>query len=432
MTRLKPSNHSSQNFPNPPPHTYRAANHADTSTSVKEISRMITTRLRARSLVTLSVVTAILVSGCTTSSGGADETAPIKVGAISSITGPAPFPEVPAAAQAVFDRVNAEGGINGRKIELISANDAADPAQASQAARRLVDEDQVVAFVGGASLVECAANASYYQQRGVVSIMGTGIEPTCFDTPNIAPVNNGTIQGYASLLYFASEELGYDKVCPVILNSGGLTEPYLELIDRWQADTGSTAPHVDTSVVLGDDPTPAILATRDAGCEAVVFNANEPVAVAFMNAVKQQGLLDSADWLTLGAAYTETAAELLAEQGTLGLYANSEFLPFIGEDPALKEWRDTLTAADVPRTSLSMGGFVSAEILVDVLRSIQGDITRESVTQAFKNLESVEHPLLGMPYTFGEAQTHTPNRASVMVQATENGWHPVSDWVIAD
>ena len=151
-----------------------------------------------------------------------------------------------------------------------------------------------------------------------------------------------------------------------------------------------------------------------------------------MNAVKQQGLLDSADWLTLGAAYTETAAELLAEQGTLGLYANSEFLPFIGDDPALKEWRDTLTAADVPRTSLSMGGFVSAEILVDVLRSIQGDITRESVTQAFKNLESVEHPLLGMPYTFGEAQTHTPNRASVMVQATENGWQPVSDWVIAD
>ena len=379
-------------------------------------------------LVALSAA-ALLLAGCAPASDGEAQSAPILVGAVSSLTGPAPFPDVPGAAQAVFDRVNAEGGINGRPIEFLSEDDGADPARAAQAARRLVDESGVVAMVGSASLVECAANAAFYAQRDVVSVMGTGIEPVCFETPNIAPVNNGTIQGYASLLYFASEELGREKVCPVILKTPGLTEPYLELIERWEQETGSVAAHVDTSVVLGDDPTPAILAVRDAGCDAVVFNANEPVAVAFMNVVAQQGLLDAADWLTLTSAYSETAVDTLRAQGTLGLYANSEFLPFTSDDPALDAWRTTLTDADVPRTSLSIGGYVSAEILVEVLRSIEGEITRESVADAFRSLDEVENPLMGMPFTFGAAQAHNPNRASMMVQATEDGWQTVSGWV---
>lgn len=388
------------------------------------------TSARRRSLTALAAlaIAGVAIAGCS-ASADAGELPPIKAGAVSSITGPAPFPEVPAAAQAVFDRVNAAGGIDGRKVEFFSEDDGADPAQASQAARRLVHENEVVALVGSASLVECSANAAFYASSDVVSVMGTGVEPACFETPNIAPVNNGTVPGYASLLFYASEVLGHDRVCPVILNSAGLTDPYLELIERWESETGSVAPHVDTSVVLGDDPTPAVLAVRDAGCDAVVFNANEPVAVAFMNTVKQQGLLDSADWLTLTSVYTAAAYDALKAQGTLGLYANSEFLPFMGEDPALDQWRSTLTAANVPLTSLSIGGYVSAEILVEVLTQIDGEITRESVTAAFRNLDMIENPLMGMPFTFGDAKTHNPNRASMMVQATESGWETVSDWV---
>jgi len=384
---------------------------------------------RSLALLALAASATLVLSGCASGGDTAEAAEPIKIGAVSSITGPAPFPDVPGAAQAVFDRVNAEGGINGRMIEYISEDDGADPAQAAQTARRLVDEDGVVALVGSASLVECSANAAYYEQSGVVSVMGTGVEPSCFESKNIAPVNNGTIQGYASLLYYASDVLKDEKICPVILNSAGLTEPYLELIKSWEAETGMTAAHVDTSVNLGDDPTPAILAVRDAGCDAVVFNANEPVAVAFMNTVKQQGLLDSADWLTLTSAYTETAHQTLKDQGTLGLYANSEFIPFMSDDPALDAWRDTLTDAGVQLTSLSMGGYVGAEIMVDVLKSIDGDITRESVTEAFHNLDGVENPLLGMPFSFGTADSHNPNRASIMVQAQDEGWATVSDWV---
>ena len=393
---------------------------------------------RSTVALSLAIVAGVVLAGCAadgSGSGASDgdgngKVGPIMVGSVSSITGPAPFPEVPGAAQAVFDRVNAEGGINGRQIKLVSVDDGADPAQAAQAARRLVQEDKVVAMVGAASLVECSANAAFYETSDIVSIAGIGVEPACFTAKNIAPVNNGTVPGYASLLHFASETLGHDKVCPVILNSAGLTDPYLEVIKRWEDETGSKAPHVDTSVALGDDPTPAILAVRDAGCDAVVFNANEPAAVAFMNTAKLQGVLDSADWLTLTSAYSETAYDALKAQGTLGMYANSEFLPFMSDDPALDGWREALTAANVPLTSLSIGGYVSAEILVDVLRSIDGEITNESVLAAFRDLDEIENPLIGMPFTFGDATSHNPNRASRMVQATANGWETVGDWVI--
>lgn len=396
-----------------------------------------TTRRRALSAaVWVAVLAGAGMTACSnapddSASGGAGEpnTQPIKIGAVSSLTGPAPFPDVPAAAQAVFDRVNASGGIQGRQIEYLLEDDGANPAQANQVATRLIDEEGVVAMAGAASLVECSANAALYQQRGIVEVSGTGVEPTCFTSANIAPVNNGTISGYASLLYFASETLDNDRVCPVILNSAGLTEPYLALIDRWEADTGHTAPHVDTSVNLGDDPTAAILATRDAGCDAVVFNSNEPVAVAFMQTVKRQGLLETADWLTLTSAYTQTAYDALQAQDTLGLYANSEFLPFTSDDPALDGWRTALTDAGAQLTSLSEGGYVAAEILVEVLRSIDGEITRDSVTAAFRTLDEIDNPLMGMPFTFGDNTAHNPNRASMMVQAGQDGWETVSDWV---
>ena len=391
---------------------------------------MITSRSRVLSALALTAVAGMLLAGCSADTGGDSDAAPIKVGAISSITGPAPFPDVPGAAQAVFDRVNAEGGINGRMIEFISEDDGADPAQASQAARRLIDEEGVVAMAGSASLVECSANAAFYAQRDVVALSGTGVEPTCFESQNIAPVNNGTILGYASLLYFASEDLGRERVCPVILNSAGLTEPYLELIETWKAETGSEPPLVDTTVNLGDDVTPVLLAVRDADCDAVVFNSNEPVATAFMNTAKQQDMLDGIDYLTLTSAYSEAVVNTLQEQGTLGLYANSEFVPFMSDDASLDGWRTTLTEADQPLTSLSEGGYVAAEILVDVLRGIEGDITPEAVRQALLDAGEIENPLLGMPFVYTDAEAHNPNRASLMVQATESGWETASDWVV--
>ena len=105
---------------------------------------------------------------------------PIRVGNVSSLTGAGLFPEASVAAKAVFDRVNASGGIGGRPIELIIEDDGGAPEGAATAGRKLVEQDNVVAMVGSASVLECAVNSAYYAEQGVYSIQGTGVDPLCF------------------------------------------------------------------------------------------------------------------------------------------------------------------------------------------------------------------------------------------------------------
>src|ERR1043166_2178086 len=137
----------------------------------------------------------LIIASVAAAGGGATtpatDTDPMRSGAISSLTGPPPFPESSAAARAVFDRLNAAGGVNGRRIDYHVEDANSDPQLAAQAAHRLAEDDGVVANVGSASLLECSVNARYYEKVGLRSIQGIGVDPVCFTAANISPVNHG-------------------------------------------------------------------------------------------------------------------------------------------------------------------------------------------------------------------------------------------------
>lgn len=385
----------------------------------------------------VSVVCAALALASLVATGVAAGTASrtqaqsINVGAISSITGVIQFPESSAAAKAVFDRVNAQGGIHGRKINYRVEDDQTNPATAAQAARRLVDQNSVVALVGSASAVECQANAAYYVQRNVVAIEGTGVLPACFSTPNISPVNTGPFSGWTSLFYYASNVLKDTRICSILVNFPGLTEGYKAAEKRWEKLTGKKPIVIDNSLQVQDDPTPAVVRLKQSNCDAVVFNATEPNAVTMMQAAKAQGMLDGVDWLSLTSIYEDPALQAFQKDGTLGLICNSEFEPYSGNSPALKDWRQLMVKSHVPQTSFAEGGYLSATDFVDVLKSIKGPITRASVTNAFKHLKPIKSGLTGLPYTFGPGGAHNPNQASKFVKATPNGWKILSSkWLV--
>ncbi|HUH41067.1 MAG TPA: ABC transporter substrate-binding protein [Castellaniella sp.] len=76
---------------------------------------------------------------------------PIKIGAILSVTGPAAFlgdPEL-KTLQLYVDRINAQGGVLNRKLELVEYDDGSDSGKANGFAKRLIYDDQVVAFMVG-------------------------------------------------------------------------------------------------------------------------------------------------------------------------------------------------------------------------------------------------------------------------------------------
>ena len=86
-----------------------------------------------------------------------------------------------------------------------------------------------------------------------------------------------------------------------------------------------------------------------------------------------------------------------------------------------------MVQGSVPLTSLSQGGYVAASVFISVLRGIEGDITRESVTRAFKTLKERKVPLMGTPFSFGQAAGHNPNRAAVPVRLDAGKW-VVAHW----
>ena len=75
---------------------------------------------------------------------GASDTE-IKIGNIMPYSGPASaYGVIGKTEQAYFDKINAEGGINGRKVKFISYDDGYSPPKAVEQARKLVESDEVL------------------------------------------------------------------------------------------------------------------------------------------------------------------------------------------------------------------------------------------------------------------------------------------------
>jgi branched-chain amino acid transport system substrate-binding protein len=83
----------------------------------------------------------------------------IKIGGLFSVTGPPSFLGEPErnTAKMVVDQINARGGINGTKLELVVYDTQGDATKAVQAANRLIKEDRVVAIIGPSTTGESMA-----------------------------------------------------------------------------------------------------------------------------------------------------------------------------------------------------------------------------------------------------------------------------------
>jgi branched-chain amino acid transport system substrate-binding protein len=85
--------------------------------------------------------------------GGQHAFAQIKIGSVLSVTGPASFLGDPEkkTLQMYVDEINAKGGVNGQKLQLVIYDDAGNANNAKTFATRLVEEDKIVAMVGGST-----------------------------------------------------------------------------------------------------------------------------------------------------------------------------------------------------------------------------------------------------------------------------------------
>lgn len=109
----------------------------------------------------------------TASDVGVTETS-IKVGNITGIQGllgPEAFTPILRGAQAYFAAINDRGGINGRKVNLVTCDDRDDTEQSQACVRKLIDQDKVFALVGNSSTAYDPA-AKYTNDKKVPDVGG--------------------------------------------------------------------------------------------------------------------------------------------------------------------------------------------------------------------------------------------------------------------
>ena len=128
---------------------------------------------------------------------GASDTE-IKIGNIVPYSGPASaYGVVGKAMGAVFKKVNDEGGINGRKINFISYDDAYSPPKTVEQARKLIESDEVLLLFGTLGTPSNTAIQKYVNSKKVPQLfVATGA--TKWNDPKHFPWTMGWLPSYQS------------------------------------------------------------------------------------------------------------------------------------------------------------------------------------------------------------------------------------------
>jgi branched-chain amino acid transport system substrate-binding protein len=124
---------------------------------------------------------------------GQEASAQVKVGAVLSVTGPASFlgdPEKKTLEMYVAE-INEKGGVNGQKLQLVIYDDGGDANNARTFATRLVEEDKVIAMIGGTTTGSTLAMIPVFEEAQLPFISLAGavqiIQPVrkwVFKTPH--------------------------------------------------------------------------------------------------------------------------------------------------------------------------------------------------------------------------------------------------------
>lgn len=126
----------------------------------------------------------------------------IKIGLLAPLTGPAAADglSVQNSVKLAVERVNAEGGLLGGKVEVVSYDDRMDPKDAVALARKLIEQDKVVAIVAGSYSAPSRAVAPIFQEEKIPAVAAYAVHPDVTKAGNYNFRNGflGTVEGKAA------------------------------------------------------------------------------------------------------------------------------------------------------------------------------------------------------------------------------------------
>jgi branched-chain amino acid transport system substrate-binding protein len=146
----------------------------------------------------------------------------IKVGAILAVTGPASFLGAPEkrTLEMLAEEINAKGGINGNKIELVIKDSGASPEKAISFAKQLIEEEKVFAILGPSTSGEtmkikgiCEAGKTILLSCAAAEVIVNPVAKYVFKTPQ---KDSFAVE----MIYRQMEKMGISKIGVVVGNTG--------------------------------------------------------------------------------------------------------------------------------------------------------------------------------------------------------------------
>ena len=236
-----------------------------------------------------TLAVAALAIGASLSAYAAD---PIKIGAVLSVTGPAAFLGDPQlkTLQLYVEKINKEGGVLGRQLQLFHYDDGSDAAKANGFAKRLVDDDKVDVIVGGSntgstmSMIPVVEKAEVpFMSMGGAVVVVEPVKKWVFKTPH-------TDRMAAEKIFDDMKKRGLTKVA-LLSETSGFGASGKKESEIMAAKMGITFVANETYGPKDTDITPQLTKIKNtAGVQAVlVFGFGQGPAIVTKN-YKQLGI----------------------------------------------------------------------------------------------------------------------------------------------
>ena len=328
----------------------------------------------------------------------------IKIGQTNPFSGPASAYATIGKTQAAYIKmINDQGGVNGRKINLVQYDDAYSPPKAVEQVRKLVESDEVLLTFQLLGTPSNAAVQKYLNAKKVPQLFAaTGASK--FTDPKNFPWTmgfnpnyfvEGRIYGQYILKEYPNAKIG------ILYQNDDLGKDYQNGIKAGLGDKAAKMIVAEASYEVADPTIDSqILKIKDAGAD-LFFSATTPKQAA--QAIKKIAELGwkpvhilDINATSVGAVMKPAGLE--ASKGVISVnYGKDPLDPSWKDDPGMKKYFEFMAKyyPDGDKdSSFNSYGYMTTELLIHVLKACGDNLTRENVLKQATNLKNVKLDLL--------------------------------------
>jgi branched-chain amino acid transport system substrate-binding protein len=368
-----------------------------------------------RTVLSLAVVM-FIVAGLATRAAAVDGVTKdeIKIGAFGPLTGPVYMYGKLAmnGLDALFDKVNQQGGVHGRKLKLIREDDSCKPEGGIAAVKKLIYEDKVFAINGGGCSNATLAAKPEIVKAGIPMVVNSAVADgiTTPPSPSIFTTQlTATIESRAQVKYALEQKA--KKIAVVAQHDAWGRSRYEPLMTALK-DQGIKAVTDEEMTVDQNDGTVQALRIMQSGADAVILVVYpKPAAVLIRDSLK---LGYKPVWVGQTAIQDlPQLQEQVGIPGALEKFVSITTIPAHPDDPEMSEWRDRIKRL-FPNDALSvfnLMGIGSGMVVVEALKRAGPDLTREKFLQALGTIKNFKTGMYPGPITCNPPASHQCNQS---------------------